>query len=449
MRVVALVLAAMLMAAGEALAQGANEGCDIVPGRTTDVRGYGPTTYVSGTTEFYCAGGIYVKADSAFVTDGIRTLIGNVVYRDSTRALTAQRVVYNATQEHINAQGQVVFTDRETGSALRSQVLDYWRALPNRPERVILTSGRPNALMVRRDTATMRVDTTIIDANMMDITGQDAFRAVGQVVIRRGTLTTTSQQADYNEAAGRMILVGQAVVQDSTMNLKGDSIHALLIDSEFSQVDAFRDARITSDDMNVDSDRLRIVLDTGIVQRLIAVGTAEKQAHAKSPQFEVTADSIDALAPGQKLDRAIAVGNAFGVRAPDSLDVGLPPEIARDWLRGDTVIAYFEPASDSLIRARRAAGDTTTSDRVLERLVASGTKTPATTLYRTREATDTTNQVSVIYTVAGRIEVLMKNGQVETVNATDEMKGLYLQPARQAQGTGVSRPSPADNRQRP
>lgn len=444
MRVLFFLLGALVLAAGEAVAQG----CRIESAPGTNVYTYGPTTYVSGRAEYFCPDGVYVSADSAFSTDFVRTLIGNVVYRDSTRALTAQRVVYNATQEHINAQGQVVFTDRETGSALRSQVLDYWRAQPNRPERVILTSGRPNALIIRRDTVTMRVDTTIIDANMMDITGQDAFRAVGQVVIRRGTLTTTSQQADYNEAAGRMILVGQAVVQDSAMNLKGDSIHALLIDSEFSQVDAFRDARITSDDMNVDSDRLRIVLDTGVVQRMIAVGTAEKQAHAKSPQFEVTADSIDAIAPGQKLDRAIAVGNALGVRAPDSLDVNLPPEIARDWLRGDTVIAYFEPASDSLIRARRAAGDTTTSDRVLERLVASGTKTPATTLYRTREANDTTNQVSVIYTVAGRIEVLMKNGEVETVNATDEMKGLYLQPARQAQGSGVARPSPADNRQR-
>lgn len=231
-----------------------------------------------------------------------------------------------------------------------------------------------------------------------------------------------------------MILVGRAVVRDSAQDLKGDSIHALMVDGEFSQIEAFRDAQILSEDMNLDSDRLRIVLDTGVVQRLIAVGSPERQAHATSPQFEATADSIDAIAPDQQLDRVIAVGNAFGVRAQDSLDVDLPEDISRDWARGDTISAYFGAASDSLIQARRLAGNTTSSDRVLERLVVSGAEQPATTLYRTREANDTTNQVSVIYTVARRIEMLLKDGEVDTVNATDELRGLYLQPVRRAQG---------------
>lgn len=439
MRALAVAAAVMLLLAGRVAGQGG--GCFIEPGPRTNVVTYGPTTYVSGTTEFLCADGVYVKADSAFVTGEVRTLIGNVVYRDSTRALTAQRVVYTERQAHINAQGQVVFVDRETGSTLRGQVLDYWREQPGRPERVILSSGRPNAVIVRQDSVTLQPDTTIIDANLMDIAGKDAFLATGSVEIRRtGGLIARAQRADYNEPAGRMILIGQASVQDSAMHLIGDSIHTFLRDGEFSQVDAYRNAKILSDDMDVESDRLHIVLDTGVVQRLIAVGTTDRQAHASSPQFEVTADSIDAIAPGQKLDRAIAVGNAEGVRT-DSLDVSLPSEIARDWLRGDTVIAIFTAASDSLIRARRAAGDTTSSDRVLERLIASGATGPATTLYRTREANDTTNQVSVIYTAARRIEVLLKNGEVESVNATDELKGLYLQPIRREQVADVPRSS--------
>jgi len=438
MRQAFVVLVALLVATGKAAAQ-----CEVQSGPNTVIVAYGQTTYVSGRAEYICPDGVYVRADSAFSTEFVQTLIGNVLYRDSTRELTADRVVYTEAEDHINAQGRVVFIDRETGSTLRSEVLDYWRERPDRPERVILSSGRPNAVIIRRDSVTLQLDTTVVDANMMDITGQDAFLATGQVVIRRGTLTTRSGRADFNEPAGRMILVGDAVVQDSAMNLKGDSIHALMTAGEFSQVDAFRNAQILSEDMDVDSDRLRIVLDTGVVQRLIAVGTTERQAHARSPQFDVTADSIDAIAPDQVLDRAIAVGRALGVRGQDSLDVNLPDEISRDWLRGDTIVAFFGAASDSLIQARRAAGDTTASNRVLERLIASGAEEPATTLYRTREANDTTNQVSVIYTVARRIEVLLKDGEVETVNATDELRGLYLQPVRSAQGTEAARPSAA------
>jgi len=441
MRLALVVLAALLVATGKAAAQ-----CRIESGPNTVIVSYGETTYVSGSAEYFCPDGVYVRADSAVSMGFVRTLIGNVVYRDSTRELTAGRVVYTESEEHINAQERVVFVDRETGSTLRSEVLDYWRELPDRPERVILSSGRPNAVIVRRDSTTLQIDTTIIDANLMDIAGQDAFFASGQVVIRRGTLTTTSERANYNEGAGLMILTGEAVVQDSAMNLKGDSIHAVMTAGEFSQVDAFRDAKIVSGDMNVESDRLRIVLDTGVVQRLIAVGTADTQAHAVSPQFDVTADSIDVIAPDQVLDRAIAVGNALGIRAQDSLDVNLPEDISRDWLRGDTIIAFFGAASDSLIQARRAAGDTASSDRVLERLVASGAEEPATTLYRTREQNDTTNQVSVIYTVARRIEVLLKDGEVETVNATDELRGLYLQPVRRAQGQAAARTPSGDER---
>jgi len=66
---------------------------------------------------------------------------------------------------------------------------------------------------------------------------------------------------------------------------------------------------------------IRIEFQEGEVSRLIAVGDAPveagsadptRQAVAVSEDFQITADSIDALTPAQQLEQVIAVGNAAG-----------------------------------------------------------------------------------------------------------------------------------------
>ncbi|MEJ2217478.1 MAG: hypothetical protein P8099_12780 [Gemmatimonadota bacterium] len=76
------------------------------------------------------------------------------------------------------------------------------------------------------------------------------------------------------------------------------------------------------------------------------------QAVAVAKEFRLEADSIRAVAPGQELDRVIAIGQAYGVRLGDSLGISLPPEAAHDWVRGDTIIGYF--AADTTAAAPSA-----------------------------------------------------------------------------------------------
>ena len=76
-------------------------------------------------------------------------------------------------------------------------------------------------------------------------------------------------------------------------------------------------------------------------------GTAPAAArpHALAADFEITADSLEVLAPGDQIERLFAAGRARSVSyAGDSLNVEELPEVARsDWLEGDTIIVTFAP----------------------------------------------------------------------------------------------------------
>lgn len=194
------------------------------------------------------------------------------------------------------------------------------------------------------------------------------------------------------------------------------------------------------------------VLDSVVVTApLPSRRTVGPQPRATSTEFWLMADSIDAIAPGQRLERVIAVGNAYGERTADSLAVELPEVIARDWLRGDTITGYFATVAvaDSTAEASAsresvepavasAAGeeDTSPSDStqmrtVLERLVAVGPEGRAQSLYRIREKDDPADP-SVNFLVANRIVLLMQNGEVSRVEAEGPIKGWHLQPEQKS-----------------
>jgi hypothetical protein len=171
--------------------------------------------------------------------------------------------------------------------------------------------------------------------------------------------------------------------------------------------------------IDVTSPRMRVTFDNGDVQRLIAVGgklaNAAAQAKAVSEDFTLTADSIDARTPNQKLDTVTAVGSAFAQRAPnDTADAKLPELIKQDWVRGENIVATFEDADTA---------------RVLKRIVAKGG--PASSTYRLREA-DKTNpkstKLSINYLTAQTIDVRFKKGEVDKVSAKGQIRGMYLQP---------------------
>jgi hypothetical protein len=157
------------------------------------------------------------------------------------------------------------------------------------------------------------------------------------------------------------------------------------------------------------------------------LGNNLPQARAVSPDFVLTADSIDALSPKQKLERVFAVGRAHGQQWSDTIADGELPELIRhDWVRGDTIRAFFGDR-----RSPAAAAD---SARVLERVIATGN--PASSTYRMREQVGNTVEISVNYITAKKLDVAFKEGEVDNVRAEGDIRGLYLQPPQRAQANG-------------
>ena len=410
--------------------------CDLAGSRQLYSVSSGDIIYVGGPV-FVCNSGSRILADSAIIMQGIgRTeFIGNVRFNDPDRSLTAQQAQYLPRERKIMAQINVVLTNKKDGSTLRATSLDYYQDSPQYPGgRIDVLSGRPRGTMIKQRRDSNVRDTTVIDADRMQIVGENTFRGWGNVNTRRGTLQSTSQYAEFDEPNNRMRLTGKALVQSDTFRLRADSIDAVLVNGdEFRELHAFREVILESEDVDLTSPVLHLNFEKGEVQKLVAVGGAKvggaAQARAISPDFVLTADSIEALSPAQKLERVNAVGRAHGEKTDSVPDAELPQLIRNDWVKGDTIRAFFGERSGA-----GGAGSTSDSTRVLERVIATGS--PASSTYRMREEVGDTVEISVNYITAKKLDVTFKEGEVDLVKAEGDIRGLYLQPPQRAQANG-------------
>jgi hypothetical protein len=495
MRCTSSILFVLLLAgAAPALAQGVEKTpapggrgtCELLPGAREANRlvlGDGRAmVFISGPAEFVCPGGTTVKADSAVGVpdDGEFEFIGNVYYADTLKTLTTDWARYNRPDARLFARGNVVLTDKESGSVIRGPEMEYQRETPDRPEARAVVRGRPHATLYERpksreaavastadtagaaadpvatlpDTLPVAVDTQSVavaspppadggvvrpaspmevDADRMEILGNRLFHAEGRVEIVRDSTRAWGESADYDQEAGTLVLVGEARVEGTEFTLSADRIDGRLLDGELHEVFARRQAVLTGEDLRVDAPDLRVYFDAGEVNRLVAVmdSSAGDRPVAVSREFTLVADSIDAIAPGQELERIVAVGSAYGERVADSLAAGLPEAVSRDWLRGDTITGYFtrEPLPEEKSAEPPAVeGDTAKTRSTLERLVAVGPEGRARSLYRIREEGDATGRPSVNYLVANRITLVMRGGEVQSVEAEGPIEGIHLQP---------------------
>ena len=445
-----------------ALAQ--SQQCELKDSRQLYSTGEGAIIYVGGPI-FTCENGSRITADSAIIVQetGRAEFMGKVRFTDATRSLNAEFAQYLPRERRIMAQVNVLVTNLRDGSTLRANALDYYQPSPTYPDgRVdVHRGGRPRGTLIRRRANSAAIDTTIIDADEMQLIGERIFRGRGQVQTRRGTMTSTSQFAEFDEQTNRMRLTGQAVVQSDTMKLRADSIEAVLIDGdEFKELHAHRNVMLESDEMNLNAPAVHINFAEGAVERMVAIGGTRAgadapQARAVSPDFVLTADSIDAVSPKQKLQTVFAVGKAHGERIDTLAKNDLPQLIRNDWVRGDTIRAWFterapapaakptsatiRPATPRAQTQRPAAGQRVAGDstRVLERILATGS--PASSTYRLREQSGDSVAVSVNYITAKMLDVTFKEGEVTKVEAQGDIRGLYLQPPPRAQ---ASAPAP-------
>lgn len=398
--------------------------------------------------KFDCDNGLTMMADNANFNQnaGRFDLFGNVVVTSADRDLTSDRAVYLSAQQRLEATGNALLTDRASNSVIQGGIINLYQETATRPQRVeaTATSGIARAVLRRTSPDTLAPpDSTVIDAHQIVIEGEQSFRATGNAVMTRDSLRATGHAIEYRQADGEMLIAGAGVVIMPRQELRGDSINATLgEDEEIREVFARHNASLIAPEMQVRAGALRLYFDSATVSRMVAMNwepvrgmPTPARPRVDAEEFRMESDSIDVLAPGGEITEAAAIGNAYGERTtPDSLRARLPEVsssadsalIANDWMRGDTVRAFFaaNPAADTVADAEA---------RVMERLVAAGT--PAQSMYRMTDEDQPDATLSVNYLTALRIEVRFVDGVVSIVSAEGDTKGIYVQPASTARRT--------------
>ena len=413
-RAAPLVLALVLGAASSASAQ-ANS-CNLVESEEARRDQFTATLYLTGPFLIRCEGGAELRAQRGTLNELSREIVleGDVFFEDPEQTLTADRATYTSTIGRLFATGNVVFTNRVEGSTIRGPELEYFRPIEGRPLAMVNAAQRPHLTLRPRDEAE-DAEPLEIDADRVSIQGQSALSAFGDVVIERTDLEATAAEAQYDADSGGLELRGGARIVSEEYSLAGEVVQATLVEGALEHVQARTAASLEGEELTVRAPELQMFFADEVLQRAVARGGGEGQEArpvAIARNFRLEADSIDALTPGQQLDQVIAIGAARGeaidttrvavaaldpavaaepgepVQAADSLaspavpgpggDAAAPglALVDRDWIRGDTLIGFFE-APDSAARAADTASTDTAA--VLKRIVAKGA---AQSLYR-------------------------------------------------------------------
>ncbi len=126
-----------------------NRTCDLIDSRlvsSVTERG-GRVSHVS-LPRFLCTDGTRIEADSSvtFEANSFTQLFDNVLFRDGTQELEAERAQYFSRAGRLQAQGSVRLTDLDDGSTITGENLVMLQEGDERPEDdVTIRGGRPHA----------------------------------------------------------------------------------------------------------------------------------------------------------------------------------------------------------------------------------------------------------------------------------------------------------------
>lgn len=401
----------------------------------------------SGPLLVQCSAGEELRADSAVIYQAMNEvhLFGQVDYQDPTRTLTADRATYNSGTGRLFAQGNVVFTDKARGSTLRGPELEYYKAMPGRPDAQAIATQRPHLTLVPRSDNGQRRDPMEIDGDRITSTGDKFMTAEGNVVIVSKDVNSTAASAFYDAAAERMELRTSARVRNPSYQLTGEYIESQLRQGRLTRVLARTRARLDSDRLDVDGPQLQMFFENDKLQRVVSGREAQAprdstkaapRSIALASGFRLEADSLEAIMPGQELREVHAVGTAQGeswdtTAVADSAQRRTPPTAIedRDLVLADTIIGYF--VRDSA--ARPARGDTASARVKIDRMQAIGN---ARSVYRVRDKNRPNEQPGINYLNADHVDLAFRDGEVDNARARGVKRGLYLDPGQ---------PRPADS----
>lgn len=470
-----LLVLLVLLAPSTALAQAEETLCDFRSiGRISGMEEAGvPVVILRDPFTVECPDGAELRADSGRLNRSINELhlVGNVFFQDSLRTLTSQEATYNSRTARLWATGNVEFTDRTDGSTIRGPELEYFRATDERPVAQMTATRRPTVTVPARPTDDDGEPLQIVADRVVTL-GSNDLSAIGGVVITRPDLRATGAEASYDSAAETLELMQNARIVSDEYELTGEVIHVRLAEGALEYLQARTAATLRGEDLEVTAPELHLFFADDALQRAVARADEGQRAQAISETFRIRADSLDANLVDQRLNQVFAVGRAFAetldavdppVASAESPDAGEAavvvavsrpapsPVLASDWIRGDTIIAFFEPPAEAVLVVEAGAAEAEpvdaddtreapTRSAELRRLQARGS---AHSLYRFAGENDRPGERSnVNFLVGEQIELDLVDGELQVAHVLGLQQGVYLE-ATPGNGAPAIEPAPA------
>lgn len=420
-----LALALSALAAPRAAAQGPGQRCDLQLENTTNTR-LSAVRAASGNYDYFAGGGVLarcagqaitLRSDSAesYTDRSVLYLIGNVHYVEPRVRVDSRRMTYFRDEERLLAEGDV-FAVLPTGTTMRGPQATYYRAVVGiRPRARLEAPGRPQMAIVQLDSAGRRSEPVGLVADRIVAEGDSLVYGSGKVEITRSDLDARSDSAFLDSGREFARLIRQPVIRgkgERPFTLSGEVVDLYSRQRVLQRVVSLRAAKVTSEDLNLASDTIDMRLDANKLQRVYAWGGS--QARVTAPDRDMISDSMDVLMPGQRVRQVRAIGNAYAATAPDSARIRSPE---RDWIRGDTIFAFFDST---------ATADTASRPRLTE-LRSNGR---ASSRYQVASRDGGPTRPAINYVRGRQITVAMREQAVGvgTVTVRDQAAGVFLEP---------------------
>jgi lipopolysaccharide export system protein LptA len=408
-------------------------------------------TYIRDGFDFRCpVEGRRLRSDSAhhFGTQQRLELFGNVVYTEGGTRITADRMTYFRTSDHVDARGNIV-ARLESGSVISGPSMVYFaKQPPARPEENFETRGRSRFLLVDADSGSGSTDTTIVDADRVLMLGPQIF-ASGNVVIERTDLSARSDSLFGNRSPENRSL---RLMRSPELRSRGTTAFTLTgqlidivagADREIQSVRSTSDARVESDELDVAADTIDLVMENGAISRALAFG--DSGATMSSPQYSLRGNALDILMPGQKPSEIRSNGDAYAEFAPDTATIR---STDRNFMKGDTIVVGFEDVIRRRRPAARAPGDTTPPviPVPVDTTAVDTTQVPRSMLadghasvffQRPGSGADKTCP-DIHYATGHRIVAVLRGGEVQTMDVKGSAESPLASGANSQCGTGGS-----------
>ena len=382
-------------------------------------------TFIGGGVVARCpAQSMTLIADSAenYGDQKLLHLIGHVHYTEPRLTEDSELADYYQNDEHLVASGNV-HAVLPSGTTLDGPHVGYYRVAPNiRTVTKMIATGRPTITIIERDSTGKPSQPMTVVANTVDMEGDSLTYASKNVVITRTDVIATGDSAAMNSATEFARLMRKPTIKargDRPFTLTGDLIDLFGRNKAVDRVISRGHAKSVSKDATLTGDTLDFAMAEGRLQRVHAWG--KSRAHAFNPTYDMLADSLDVRMPDQRLREIHALRDAYAQSVPDTTKIHTSEH---DWLRGDTIYAYFDSSAKTL-------ADTSTQPEI-KRLISFG---HARSFYQIAAKDTAAIGPSINYVRGDRIQVAFLNREVQTVTIKGQATGVYLDPAKPARDT--------------